>query len=253
MGHLNELNEKYAAKGLQVIAITNEARGLVDKFVEETGATHPIVIESSDSATAWGISGFPSMFVVGPDGTILHKGIPSDQQIEKWLEDAKPFPQAPRSLSKVVDAIADMELSGALKDLEKFLAKEGQPEEEVAAAREIQEWVLWRASSGLEGAAKAAASGDVYRAAKTYRELAAWFKGHETADTAETALKELLSDKDRKREIDAGEKLDQAREKARDLSKNKAIKLYESIAKRYEGTRAAEEAQRIVTRLENQR
>ena len=35
MGHLNELQEKYGAKGLTVVSITNEPRGLVDKYIEE--------------------------------------------------------------------------------------------------------------------------------------------------------------------------------------------------------------------------
>ncbi len=253
MGHLNELNEKYAAKGLQVIAITNEPRGLVDKFIEETGATHPVVIESSDSATDWGISGFPSMFVVGPDGTILHKGVPSDAQIEEWLKDAKPFPEAPKSLSKVVKSIEKSDYTKALGDLDKFLEKEGNPEEDVTAATEIRDWLLWQASSGLDGAAAAAESGDYYRAAKTYEDLTNSFKGHETGDKAAESLKELLADKERKREVDAGEKLADARVKQRDLSPKKALKLFETLAKRYEGTKAGEEARKIAVRLANQR
>ena len=256
MGHLNELQEKFGAKGLTVLSVTNEPRGLVDKFVEETGATHPIVIESSDSAAAWGITGFPSTFVIAPDGTIAYSGSPSgvtDALVEGLLKDARLFPEVPKSLDGVIKKLEKEDFKSASEMLEKFLAKEGQPEDEIASANELKAWIEWQASNGLESAAAATEKGDFYKAARSYEDLSRMFKGTETADKADAALDELLADKDRKREVDAGEKLAKAKISARDMSDKKALKLFEAIAKKYDGTKAGEEARVLAVRLANKR
>ena len=256
MGHLNELQEKYSSKGLTVIAITDEPRDLVDKYVEETGSTHPVIIESSDSATSWGISGFPSSFVVGPDGKIAYSGHPSgvtEELIEGLLKDVQLFPDVPKSLAGVVKKLEKSDMAGAMKLLDKFLAAEGKPEEEVASANELKEWIDWRSTSAMDGAKAAYDKGDFYAASKNYTDVAATFKGLEVGAEAKAALDELLKDKDRKREVSAGGKLASAKVKARDLSKKKKIKLFESIAKKYDGTRAGEEARKLAIRAANGR
>jgi len=250
------MQEKYSAKGLTVVAITNEPRGLVDKFIEETGATHPVVIESSDSASTWGISGFPTSFVIAPDGTIAYVGSPSgvtDSLIEELLKDARLFPEVPKSLSGVVKELKKDKFKSAIAKLEKFMASEGNSEEETAAAVELQEWIDWKATSGMDGAQASTEKGDFYRAATTYEDLARLFKGTEVADEAEAALEELLADKDRKREVNAGEALAKAKVRASDMSVKKAVKVFEAVAKKYDGTRAGEEARRKAIRLSNQR
>lgn len=256
MGHLNELQEKYGAKGLTVISITNEPRGLVDKYIEETGATHPVVIESSDSAASWGISGFPSSFLIAPDGKIAFAGHPSsvtDEMIENLLKDARLFPEVPKSLDGVVKKLEKDDFKSALAMLEKVLADEGASEEERASANELKAWIDWRATNGMESASAAAEKGDFYRAAQGYEDLAKVFKGTETGDSAQKALDELLGDKDKKREVDAGEQLAKAKDKAHDMSAKKAVKLFESLAKKYDGTMAGEEARKLAIRYANQR
>jgi len=256
VGHLNELQEKYGSKGLTVLAVTDEGRGLVDKYVEETGATHPIVIESSNSTQAWGVSGFPSSFVVAPDGTIAYAGHPSgvtDELIEGLLKDVRLFPEVPKSLEPVVKKLEKDDFAGAVALLEKLAAKEGSSEEETAAAAELQKWIDWRGANGVSSAETAVEKGDFYRAAQIYEDLAKVFKGLEIGTKAQQALDDLLADKERKREVDAGEDLAKAKVAARDLSAKKAIKLFERVAKKYEGTKAGEEARQTVERLANAR
>jgi hypothetical protein len=256
VGHLNELQEKYGSQGLTVISITNEPRGLVDKYVEETGATHPVVIESTDSSSSWGITGFPSSFLVGPDGKIAYAGHPSsvtNDMIEELLKDARLFPEVPKSLKGVVKKLEKDDFKSAISMLDKFLAKETISDEEKASATELKEWIDWRHTSAMEGAAASIEKGDYYRAAKAYEDLAKVFKGTDIGSQADDALKELLSDKDRKREVSAGEQLAKAKAKAADMSAKKAVKLFESLAKKYDGTVAGEEARRLAVRYANQR
>ena len=71
MVHLNELWEKYKDKGVVVLLVTNEPRGLVDAFVSQTGAKFPIVIETTNSIESYEGKGFPTQVAIGPDGKII--------------------------------------------------------------------------------------------------------------------------------------------------------------------------------------
>src|SRR5678815_942580 len=64
------IRDRYKDKGVVLIAITDEPRGLVDAFIAKNGPKYPIVIESSDSTIGYDINAFPSQFVIGPDGRI---------------------------------------------------------------------------------------------------------------------------------------------------------------------------------------
>ena len=101
MGHLDEMYAKYRDKGLVVLAVTDEGRGLVDKFIAETGAKHPILIESSDSATAYRINGFPSTFLIDADGKIAWAGNGAGfppTLLDSLLEKVRLLPPLPKSL-----------------------------------------------------------------------------------------------------------------------------------------------------------
>ena len=90
------MQEKYKAKGFTVIALTNEGRDLVDTFVENTGAKHPIVIEEGDSGEKFDIKGYPTAFLISPKGKLITQGRPTDAQIEEALKDARLAPELPR-------------------------------------------------------------------------------------------------------------------------------------------------------------
>ena len=107
MGHLNELWAKYRDRGLVVLAVTDEGRSLVDKFVETTSSSHPIIIEDGDSAGDYGISGFPTTYLIDVNGKIAwmgHGGV-QEADIERLLADVVVPPVLPRKLDSARKAI----------------------------------------------------------------------------------------------------------------------------------------------------
>ncbi len=248
MGHLNELDAKYRRKGLVVIALTDEGRPLVDKFVESTGATHPIVIEGSDTTKEWGVKGFPSSYLVGPDGKVAWTGHPGgmqESQIEELLRKVRLAPPLPKSLSAVGKDIEKNKLADALKKLDGDIGGGRLAAEDAKAAEETKQWLLDKGNGWITSAEAESKAGNYYEAAEALDNAADAFKGHEIGDKAAAALKELLSDGDRKKEVDGGKALAQARERAGKLKPKEKAALFRAVAARYKGTKAAEKAETL--------
>ena len=227
MGHLNELQEKYASKGFTVISVTNEGREAVDPWVEKHGAQFPIIIEKGNSADEYGISGFPSSFLIAPDGTIAWAGHPAgveDSKIEELLKDARLFPDLPAKLSSVRKAVEKSKYGDAYRAVAKVLEAGDLTGSEEEAATQVKSWLEWNLSTSLERAAKATEGNDPYAAWKAYTDVAKSWKGKEEADRAAALAKELMADKANKLEITAGKKLDKLRKRLGDMSPKKAIK-----------------------------
>jgi hypothetical protein len=245
VGHLNELWAKYRDRGLVVLAVTDEGRSLVDKFVETTSSSHPIIIEDGDSAGDYGISGFPSSFLIDAAGRIAWAGHPGNLQeadIEKLLADVVAPPVLPRKLDSARKAIDKGDFAGARKALEGALAGTGLEEADRKSAEEGVKWIDSRGEALLKSAADDDSRGDPVGAAATYRKCAASFKGLEAGTKADGALEALLKDKDKKREIDAADAWEKLREKLKPLKPEQAAATCKAFAKKWEGTKAATKA-----------
>lgn len=87
---MNEMQAKYAAKGLQIVAINVDAkREEADKFLAEVPATFTVAFDSQgDTPKRYGIKGMPTSLLIGPDGKVIsvHAGFKSAER--KELEDA---------------------------------------------------------------------------------------------------------------------------------------------------------------------
>jgi len=81
--HLTELQNKYAAKGVQFIGVSDEAPGTVERFVERMGSRMDYTVAAdADGATsfaymtAFGVRGIPHAFVVDKESRIVWHGHP---------------------------------------------------------------------------------------------------------------------------------------------------------------------------------
>ena len=256
MGHLNELQEKYASKGFTVISVTNEGLDKVDPWVEKHGADFPIIIEGGDSAQEYGAEGFPSAFLIAPDGTIAwtgHPGNVEDSKIEELLKDARLFPDLPAKLSSVRKAVEKSKYGDAYKAVTKVLEAGNLSGSEEEAATKVKDWLEWNLNGSMERAAKATEGNDPYAAWKTYTDIAKSWKGKEEATRAAALAKELMGDKASKLEITAGKKLDKMRKRLRDMSPKKAIKQLEKLTgKKYGDTVAGLKAANMIQALEKE-
>jgi hypothetical protein len=246
VGHLNDLYAKYKDKGFVLVALTDEARGLVDKFIATTNATHPIVIEGSDTTDAWGVKGFPSSFLVDPDGKIAWAGNPGglkDSQIEELLTRVRLAPKLPKSLEGVGKEIEKSKYSDALKKLDSAIADGKLSREDTTVAEETRTWLTGKGEGWIASAKAAEGAGDFYEAAKALEMAKDGFKGHDISVQAEAQLKELLADEGRKKEIDGGKALDLARDRAAKMKEKDAAAMFKAIASKFRGTKAGEKAE----------
>ncbi len=81
--HITELQNKYAAKGVQFIGISDEAPGTVERFVERMGSRMDYTVGAdADGATtfaylsAFGVRSIPHSFVVDREGRLVWHGHP---------------------------------------------------------------------------------------------------------------------------------------------------------------------------------
>lgn len=90
--HLNELQKKYKNKHLKIISINAyDSKKDIDWFVNKHKIEYPVLLNGRDIATAYGVSGFPSFFLINKSGTIIYSHAGYDLSIkaaiEKFLKD----------------------------------------------------------------------------------------------------------------------------------------------------------------------
>lgn len=249
MGHLNQLWDKYKDKGVVLIAVTNEGRKLVDAFVAKNGATYPIVVESGDSGETYDIGGYPTQFVIGPDGRIAGKDF-NEGLIDSLLPKQRIAPKLPEKFAAVSKLLEKRSYAEARKALEAGIAGRVTEDEKKAAEDSIQ-WIDAAGPAALESAAADEKAGNFGDAAEAYEDTAADFAGLDAATKAAEALKALLADPAKKKEVDGSRALAKAREEARDMTPKKAIPLFKSVASKFKDTKAAQKAAQIVADLES--
>lgn len=83
---MNDMQRKYGARGLQVVAINLDAkRGDADQFLAQNPATVALAFDSKgESARRMGVKGMPTSLLVGADGKVLlvHQGFRNEDRTE---------------------------------------------------------------------------------------------------------------------------------------------------------------------------
>src|SRR5881296_577435 len=75
--HLNDLQRKYNARGLEVISITNEDLFAVAKFMKVKPMNYNVAVDPANFYAAnFRITGVPHAFVVNKAGTVVWEGNP---------------------------------------------------------------------------------------------------------------------------------------------------------------------------------
>jgi cytochrome c biogenesis protein CcmG, thiol:disulfide interchange protein DsbE len=81
---MNELQAKYKAQGLEVVAVNLDAkRDDADKFLTQVPAQFSIAFDAKgESAKRFGVKGMPSSYVIGRDGKVVaeHSGFKDDDR-----------------------------------------------------------------------------------------------------------------------------------------------------------------------------
>lgn len=87
MPHLNDLNSRFAPRGLKIVAVSNETGDEIAAFIRQERVTYPVA-RAARAFADYGVRGIPHAFIVGRDGKVLWRGHPgsiSDGMVEAWL------------------------------------------------------------------------------------------------------------------------------------------------------------------------
>ncbi len=71
--HLNDLHNKYASKGLRIVALSNEEPGLVRDFVKSEKLVYPVGLDPDDRIrAAYIVPGMPTTLVIDKTGVVRY-------------------------------------------------------------------------------------------------------------------------------------------------------------------------------------
>ena len=79
IAHLNNLNKKYHALGLEIIGITGEDKAVVDRFRARTAMDYAVALDKDQSlATEFQVQTIPHAWLFDKDGRVVWSGHPME-------------------------------------------------------------------------------------------------------------------------------------------------------------------------------
>jgi hypothetical protein len=236
-----------------VVGVTNEAEGLVKKWIDDNKVKYAIaIVPGKETMAAYDVKGFPSSALVGADGKIDWLGHPANLDsgvLEEALARACVVPPLPPKYASINADLAKKEYGKAHAAIEKALGR-GE-DEALSKAKEAIEKLLAAKIAGAEEKEKA---GDYAGAIAELDEAAKQWKGMPEADEAAKKAKKWRSDSSIRDQIKFGEdfKRAEALEKTGEpAAKKKAYQIYLEISKKAKGTPIGEKAQAAADRLKS--
>ncbi|MCB9883071.1 MAG: TlpA family protein disulfide reductase [Planctomycetes bacterium] len=255
MPHLNELHEKYGERGLVIIGVSDEDEGKIQSvFVEERGAKYPIVKINGGDVSNYGIKFYPSYYCIDPEGAVFSvpdDRMPSDAQIEELLANVQLAPKLPDgSQYDSLRKYWEKRDYAKLRDHIDKTLENGDLEADVKEVFTAQKTSLDKlVQSQQKRVEKLAAGPDYYASTLSLRKIERDWKGFEVADVAKKELARMNSDSQIKKEIAASKAFEKLCSRYDRNSQSQAKKLAKAIPgflKRYEGTYAATQAQKLL-------
>jgi peroxiredoxin len=76
MPDMEKLSQRFGAKGLVVLAVSDEKRETVEKFLADKNYTFPVLLDPGRNVnTAFGIEGIPNSFLFDRQGKLIAQSI----------------------------------------------------------------------------------------------------------------------------------------------------------------------------------
>lgn len=83
---LNALQKKYKNKDFKLLTINvHDTKDLIELFIKTKKAEFEILYKGEDTATKFGVSGFPTVFLIGKDGKIIYSGSYDAQKLDDLI------------------------------------------------------------------------------------------------------------------------------------------------------------------------
>ena len=238
---LNSLHADKSQVGLVVVGVTEEDAVDVGAWAKASGVKYPIAVCDKGDYI---VRGIPDSFLIDKDGKIVWRGHPATLELpllEKTLAGAKP-----------AVVVAGLEELGAMRRANdhggiwrkgKQLLEGGglSTRAQAQAADWVQTIELFVAKSIAE-ADKAEVAKDVYGMWAALEPVALFYQGAPGAETAKTRYEALMADAKNKKEIDAGKKFAEGKDREAKFDFDGAHAIYKETERLFGGTKAGKAA-----------
>ena len=260
-----DVAKKYEGQPVVFIAVNSgNAPAAVQQYAREVKLTWPIIVDPSRQFEKLWMDQEISLQNIHQCELLLPSGKKAqgrwndlDGSVQKalsgaaWKIDPKTIPAAFLPTWQQIELGNYPAAAGMLK---KGLGTKN-PEVKEAATR-INAFVQGQISSAVDAAAKARQEGDPWRAFQTYSSLTTTFAGYDLPASIATAQKELASDAQVKKQLEAAKSLDAIRKAmatARtDAGVKRIVTRLEQLSTQYPGTDAARDAKQMLEQAKNQ-
>jgi tetratricopeptide (TPR) repeat protein len=104
------MHKKYGPKGVVLLALSDEPKGIVQKAIRKHRINYIVGSGARPTLKAFGVRGFPTVFVVDPDGKVVYKGHSADEAettIEATLKEKPPKKDGGLEARAAAEALAD--------------------------------------------------------------------------------------------------------------------------------------------------
>lgn len=238
-----------------MIGLSDEPAETVEPYLAQNDITNVIVGTGSTAGSAYGVSGIPHSFLIGPDGNVAWHGHPSEVTktlLKGLLKNAKKptggmfgvktdFTVDPR-VAKAQALAADGKVADALKEIAAIKNDAASTEQQKSDAKAVEDAIV-RHGEKLSATAEGFVKGkDVAKALLVFDGLAKELAAIDVGANAKKRAADVRADDKLMSELEASKAFDKLREQAGNLSTEKRKGKYEEFAKKYAGTKAAERA-----------
>lgn len=201
-------------RGVRVVGVTRDPRASVEAFLRETKASFPVAIVHTEVLRDYDVTGFPSLFLVGPDGRLARSGltaVPGEAEVSDYLGLTPPLPPTPPALEPALAALREDRWADAEAAFAACAEGKGCPPEAASAARDARAWVARTANALLASAEADLARGEVAEAVRSLDRLARGYGDAGVGPRAAARRDALLADPGRARTVAGAQALEAAR------------------------------------------
>jgi len=240
------------------VGVSREAEGAIeDVFVNKLGAKYPLVKVDEKSVAPYGISFFPSVYVIDPDGNVFSvpdDRMPSEATIESLLARVSSSPKMPAD--KLYDPLRALwkkaEFLKVRDFLDKSLAAPGLADPAKAVYDEQRAHLDKKAEAAEKRIAALGAGPDFAASQEQLERIEKQWRGMAPATAAQKELQRFAADPAIKKELSAGKALQKLRSQfdpSRVAQRKKLAEALLAFAKKNPDTEAAKQAEAEAARL----
>jgi peroxiredoxin len=250
--HLNELQQGRFERGVRVIGLGFEPLERLQTFHAERKLAYPVAQVDLEVFRDYGVSALPTAFLVSPEGTVAWAGVPERltlAELDRHLLASPAWPSVPPALEPAAELLRQDALAQARVALQRCVARTGCGDVEASAATALLAWIDRYAARLAEMARMDAARGDPVAADRAWSVLADGL-GDRAARVERDALR---ADPARRREIEAGVALAEARARWRADGRAAGQAALDAVAVKHVGTAAGTQAAGLAERMRKRR